>query len=462
MTKFILFIAFVLLVTGCAASTKLTARYAPDEVTLALTGRLVIGIGNQVLEQQQVLLAGERIVCVGSVKQCPLPDGVPHIDAGDGTMLPGLIDLHVHLRAHYLDWFLAAGVTSVRDANNAISQIETLLAVEKRPRLFWTGPLLDGSNTVMRHFGADGVVKPGAEQQHTAWTLDVATAAEAEQAVRWLASQGASFVKLYEQLEPEVYQAAATEARAQGMRIMTDLGMHNTRGLTAAKVDALQAITAGVHTIEHASGYALAYQRLGGDPNRLPFDEALIEQLAQATVRAGVAIVPTLSVSYSFADDVDQIDDLPAARQLKANQEMFSWYQQTAQGRAGHNESSRLSHLLAATVVKRVHQLGGIIGAGSDAPAGVWNLPGGGIHRELELLVRHGLTPIEALETATRTAADILGRQDLGRITEGALADIIIVAGNPVLDIKQSRQLSWVIKNGVIVKAPAFAESPEE
>jgi hypothetical protein len=81
--------------------------------------------------------------------------------------------------------------------------------------------------------------------------------------------------------------------------------------LTGAEVEALQALAAGVHSTEHASGYALAYQRLGGDPGRTPFDPVLIDSLARSTVRAGAAVVPTLSVFDAYSEAVTDVSDLP-------------------------------------------------------------------------------------------------------------------------------------------------------
>jgi imidazolonepropionase-like amidohydrolase len=95
-----------------------------------------------------------------------------------------------------------------------------------------------------------------------------------------------------------------------------------------------------------------------------------------------------------------------------------------------------------------VHELGGTVGAGSDAPAGVFNLPGGSIHRELELLVRAGLTPLEAIRSATGVAGEILGRTDLGVLCPGAAADLLVVAGNPAEDILATRRIRHVIQAG--------------
>jgi cytosine/adenosine deaminase-related metal-dependent hydrolase len=418
----------------------------PLAADLALVGRVIDGSGASPIEDGVVLVAGERIVCVGSRTACPVVDGVREIDVGDGTILPGLIDLHVHSRPHYMSWFPAAGVTTIRDANNALTMVERLQTEgDYRPRLLWTGPLLDGERTVMRHFGAEGVTRPA--KIANAFALEVTTPAEAREAVDSLAARGAPFVKLYEQLDLDVFRAAVERAGERDLRTMADLGMPSTRGLGGSVVDALQAMEAGVHSIEHASGYHLAYQRLGGDPLMLPYDGALLDSLAAATVRSGTAVVPTLSVFYAFSDSVVDVSWLPVAPSLPA--EMREFFRQGAEART---ESSRRRSLLgftmASEIVRRVAERGGLVGAGSDAPAGVFNIPGGGIHREMELLVRAGLTPLQAIHAATGAAATIAGRDDIGLLRAGRIADILVVDGNPATDILATRHIRLVIQGG--------------
>lgn len=302
----------------------------------------------------------------------------------------------------------------------------------------------------MKYFGAAGVLRPTAKNLRDAFTLEVTTPDEARAAVDSLSARGASHIKLYEQLPLAVYQAAAERARERGLPVMTDLGMQSTRGLSGAEVDALQAIAAGVRSIEHASGYALAYKRLGGDPNRLPLDPALIDSLARATVRGGTALVPTLSVFYDFSDSVTDVGDLPIGeRWAQLPRDMREFFEQGAARRTpASREGSRRSYLLAAAVARRVRELGGVIGAGSDSPAGVHNIPGGAIHRELELLVREGMSPLEAIHAATGAAATILGRPDLGTIRAGSVADLVVVAGNPAAEVRATRRIRAVIQAG--------------
>lgn len=428
--RFALVATLFSITAACSTAPDDRTRVVTD-ATLVLVGRVIDGSGAAPIENGRVVLSGERIACVGVANDCVTAADVALIAVDDSTILPGLVDLHVHARPHYLPWFISAGVTTIRDANNSLAMVEKNLGVEKRPRIFWTGPMLDGPNTVMRHFGEEGVLRPAAADVENAWTLEVTSPTEACEAVDLLAARGAAFVKLYEQLPPDVYRAAAHCAAKRGLHVMTDLGMHNTRGLSGAEVDALQAMTAGIRSIEHSSGFALAYERL----------------LATATVKSDTALVPTLSVSYSFSDDVVNVEGLPMADRLP--EEMHAFFEHGANSRTGSGrEKSHLAYRMSEAILKRVHELGGTIGAGSDTPAGVYNIPGGGIHRELELLVKAGLTPMAAIHAATGAAGEILGRPELGRLRAGAFADVLVVAGKPDQDIRHTRNIRVVILNG--------------
>ena len=458
------FLTAAVLLIGAALMGLSSTRPKPNKAgVLVLKGRIIDGTGAAPLEHGVVVIARGRVQCVGTVGTCPYPPDAQVIDAGTGTILPGLIDLHVHLRPRYFSWFLPAGITTVRDANNSLS---TLQALQKtgpyRPRLLYTGPMLDGPATILKQFFPDSLVarfvRPApAGAVHDLVTQEVRTPAEARAAVDSVAAHGAAFVKLYEQLSPEAYRAAADQARKRHLRVMTDLGMMETRGLDGAQVDALQAMRAGVQSIEHSSGYALAYQRLGGDPTK-PLNTKLIEQLAQATVRSHTALVPTLSVFYGtvFPDSARrQLAALPGGTSIPVD--MTAWFDQAAGRQTAATRALAAADLrLDQALTRRVHALGGVIGAGTDVPAGDFNLPGGGLHRELELLVQAGLSPVAALHAASGAAGQILGLPTVGTLRPGSVADVIVVAGNPAVNIRATRSVQYVIQNGRVLPADSL------
>lgn len=429
--------ALALLVAGCAAA-------GPDpEGLLVLRGRIIDGTGAPPIEDGVVIVEGDRIHCAGSRKTCKVPRGAEVVDAGEGTILPGLIDLHTHARPHYLWMFLAAGVTTARDMNNDFDVLESMgRDGPDRVRLLWSGPLVDGPNSVIKRMGGR--------------IMEATSPEAARAAVDTLAAGGVAVVKLYEQIPTAAFLAAAERAAEVGLPTAADLGTQITRGLNGAEVDALQALEAGVGSIEHLSGFALAYQRLGGDPAREPLDPALIDTLARAVVRHDAAVVPTLIVDAGFAaESLDFAEEIPLADKLPEGMAEW-WAGMHASLGPATREKAAADFRLSIALLRRIHELGGRIGAGSDTPAGPFDVPGGGLHYELQLLVdQAGLSPLEAIRAATGEAARILERDDLGVIAAGKMADLIIVDGNPAEEIRATRNPRWVVKAGNLL-------SPEE
>ncbi|UBV41809.1 amidohydrolase family protein [Deinococcus taeanensis] len=428
-------------------------------------GRTWNGLDDEAVQQGAVVTRAGRIEAVGAEDTLAVSAEAVRVRVS-GTILPGLIDLHVHARPGYLPWFVAAGVTTVRDACNPLDMIGALLSAPGlRPRLLPSGPLLDGPAAFFRHFGPGAVHEPGDGQERSAAALIVRTPAEARRAVAFLAAEGVTHVKLYEQLAPEVFAAAAHEAARLNLPVMADLGFQITRGLSA-QVDARQALACGVRSIEHASGYALAAQRAGLDP-LAPLQDDLLDELATLTVQAGTALVPTLSVTAPLATA-----DRPAGGGLpledlggEVRTSLNAQWNAVHAGMAGMRHVAQADWALAAALSARVAGLGGLVGAGTDTPAGAFTLPGGGLHAELERLVHAGLSPVQALRAATGHAAAVLGRADLGRLEVGAVADLLIVGGDPLADIRATRDLTLVVQEGRPLPASALraaVQAPQE
>lgn len=416
----------------------------------AITGRLFDG---ETLMSRATVLWQEGKVLDVTTTDAP-STAQQHVLAPDEMLLPGLVDLHVHARPHYARWFLEAGVTTVRDAGNSLSGLheqKTWAARRTGPRVFGAGTILDGENSVFKHFGEGALGEIGATEAG-AWVLR--TPQDAQDAVGRLAAAGADTVKLYEQLPPDVYAAAVAQARAHGLPVMTDLGMRSTRALSGAQVDAVQALALGVQTIEHGTGFALAFRRSGSDPTTDFPTDAVLDDFARQLMDAGTVLVPTLSVSQGLRLDQRQdVSHLPAGQHTGEGMTGLRGQWDRIHGfSAGLREAADWDFRLAAELSRRVQALGGLVGAGTDTPAGVDNLPGGGLHAELELLVQHaGLTPLQALRAATGHAHHIVGR-GAGRLRPGSPADLLVVRGDPTQDITATRQLRQVIFGGQPLK----------
>lgn len=421
-------------------------------------GRIYDG-GPGPAREASVLVEGGRIACVAAPGDCPVPTGTPRVVSTGATLMSGLIDLHVHARPHYAAVFPRGGVTAVRDANNTFALLDEVDATPGAPRVFRSGPMLDGPDSVIAGMSErDG--PPGAYPIRSQELLVVRTAAEAEDAVDRLAAAGAHHVKLYETLPLDAFRAAVGRAHRHGLPVMADLGTAMTRGLTRARVDAIEAAQAGVDSLEHASGVALAYRRLGGDPLAGPINEALLDRIARALVDAGTLIVPTaIGLEQMAADAFPTADTYPLAAQLE--EQLVGWWRhshtQGAKDRAGWQRQAAFHRAF----LRRFVALGGRLGAGSDVPALPMVVPGDALRHELGLLVGYGLSPVQALQAATGGAARLMRRDDLGELAVGRHADVLLVNGDPTADLGALAHIHavWQAGRPLHGAAPATAGS---
>jgi imidazolonepropionase-like amidohydrolase len=381
--------------------------------TLAIRGvTLWDGTGAPPVPNACVVTEAGRILAAGPAARVKVPPRSRVLTAPAGTMLlPGFIDMHAHTSVHpgLMPYFLANGVTSVRDLGCADTQVDTLKQYradapsgkQTGPRLFLAGPPLDGFPRAASWFPG-----PGAR-----------TSAEAEAAVAGLAGDGVDVIKLYRRLNPTVAKAAIEEAHRRKLPVTWDY-QWNYRYLASA-------INSGVDGLEHVyySERASATE---------------YEQLAEAIGASRLWFDPTLVAfrppDESVSEDAD-FDRLPAS--LPRFWRSLFWPMET---------DSEFATMKA--FVRRVHRQGGRLLVGTDSPV-KYVAPGYGLHRELQLLADCGLTPREVLQAATRDAAEALHRQaDLGTVEVGKLADLVLINGNPLKDLQVSRNVRWVVLNG--------------
>jgi imidazolonepropionase-like amidohydrolase len=415
----VLFAAVPIAVAGCGTRADRDSSI-PTTLT-AVVGRVIDGTGSRPLEVGVVLIEGDRIRCVGMRHECPIPARARVLDAGEGTILPGLIDLHVHVwDRDMLRMFLPVGVTAVRDLHNTFENLAVLEgAPTPGPRLFKAGPLIDGR-----------ALWPG--------TAVAATAEAARATVDSIAGRGVDVIKLYHGLSPDVLAAASGEARRLGVPVTADL--------FGSEVDALEAMSAGVRGFEHAGGFLQAYRRLGGDPAAEVLDDALLDRLVEALLEHDAYVVPTLIVQRQYGlERTPSVEGVPLADRVPESVRSFWERRETVP--VSLRREFALNERFTSALVRRLHERGGRIGAGSDLP-NPYVTPGGALHQELELLVEAGLPPTAAIRAATGAAAEILGRSDLGVLQAGRLADVVVVEGNPEADIRDTRRVRWVIQGG--------------
>jgi imidazolonepropionase-like amidohydrolase len=370
------------------------------------------------------------------------------IDASGRTMIPGLIDAHVHIEPWTPAVFLKYGVTTVRDLHSDAAVIFPMAREDSfgRPRVIASGPLIDGAGSFWKN------------------AVQVGSVGEARAAVRAQVEAGAKVIKVYTRLEPALIAVIAAEARARGVPVAAHLG----------RTTAVQAAEAGVASIEHLSGIA---DSASDDPGRLlrSHDDFLggwtafelewqrvpparLEAVARQLIARGVVIVPTLALHEAFSRLADaDLRREPALADVPPAVLRESWDPADIIGRARWTPETLAQFKKTLPVLQRFvalyAKLGGKIAAGTDTPQ-QFVVPGASLHRELELYVASGLSPAAALRTATQGAAALLGIQDrVGTIGPGMAADFILLDGDPLADIRNTRKIAVVVKDGVVLGA---------
>ncbi|MDE2981510.1 MAG: amidohydrolase family protein [Gemmatimonadota bacterium] len=432
--------ATVPLASVLAATCVLAAACAPAPVEdqsqpgmLAVTNATIIdGKGGEPVPDGVVVVEGDRIIAVGTAAEVTVPDGATIIDAAGGSVMPGLADMHVHMVGgwdgvstdmlgyrRYLNSLLYAGVTTVLDVGNVLPfiqqiQAETEAARLAGPRVYMAGPLVDGPVPIWPPI--------------TYFTFE---ASAMRRHATQLAAAGVDALKGYAGLDAEMVDSLVQAGADFGLPVIVDLG---SRG------DYPAAVEAGVLARAHAPSGPLSDDEIA------------------AMVEHGTASITTLAVLESFARrrlrDLAFLDHpLIAAttppRFLDALREHATRTLSDEETAFAATIEERLAAAMAN--VKRLSDAGVLLVAGTDAPyPGVFQ--GEGIHRELELLVEAGLTPLQAISAATHHAARLMDADgEWGAISPGLAADLLVVRGNPAANIGATRDILVVIQRGVVL-----------
>lgn len=408
---------------GMRVLGELAARTSPAAGgTLAITGATLIdGTGKAPVRDAVVVVRGGRIVAAGPRARMTVPAGARRIDGRGKYLIPGLWDMHAHFEQ--VEWgpiYLAAGVTTVRDVGN---ELEFITAVRDAvqagrgvgPRLFLAG-IVDG----------DGPMALGVDR--------VNTAGQAREWVDRYHAAGFRQMKIYSSVKPEMVRAVAAEAHRLGMTVTG----HIPNGMTA-----YQGVEAGMDQINHAPYIESIMRPARSDT--LPLDPASPDvRRALAFLKAhGTVVDPTLSVYEMFMHPASVPFQSFEPGVAKVAPELIGPLTNTGVPEAYAAVGRRRFQALV-DVVRLMHGAGIPIVAGTDQ-----TVPGHSLHRELELYVRAGFTPMEALQAATIVPARVLGvDRELGTVEPGKAADLVLLDADPLADISNSRRISVVIANG--------------
>jgi imidazolonepropionase-like amidohydrolase len=399
----------------------MAARLPPTRAgAFALVGATVVdGTNRPPVADAAVLIQDGRITDVGPRASVSIPAGVPVVDVAGKTVIPGLWDMHTHLtQMEWMSVYLGAGVTTVRDMGNEFEFITALRgAVSARratgPRILAAG-LVDGGGP-----NAFGVVY-------------AATVEEAKAVVAKYHDAGFQQMKIYSLVKPAIVEAICTEAHRLGMTVTG----HVPNGMTI-----VQAAAAGMDQIAH-----LAIRGEAGSPE-------VTETIAFLKAH-GTVIDPTQSwnelLGHAEGAPVDTFQPGISKIPLPLNR-IFS-----NAGAAGIDAATARSRLeRGLRIVKALHDAGVPIVAGTDE-----GVPGHSVHREIELYVEAGLTPLEALQAATIVPARAMKLDaELGTVEKGKRADLAILDASPLESIRNIRTVRWTITDGRMYDSAALWKS---
>lgn len=416
-------------------AAELTQR--PPAAGLAITNARVFDSEKKTVKAgMTVVIVGDKIAAVGGAAT-KIPAGAQVIDAQNRLLIPGLWDMHVHLSDGDGVLDLAMGITSVRDLGNDQATLDPRVArfdagTELGPRVLRAG-LIDGPGELAAPTGAPA-----------------ATAEEGLAHVERFAKAGYQQIKLYSSLDPKLVPVLAKAAHARGLRISG----HIPQGMIAQ-----QAVEAGYDEIQHANMLFLNFLLKPGDDSRGParfqvvadgaagldLSSKAVSDFLALLIKKKTVLDPTLMTFESMfgAEPKDPSAALsPYFGRLPAQVERAS----VGGGLDAPGDKRALyrsSHAAMGKLVKLAWQRGVRVVAGTDSVAGL------SLARELELYVAAGIPPADVLSLATLGAARVMGRdKELGSISVGKRADVVLLDGDPLQQIGDVRDATVVISRG--------------
>jgi imidazolonepropionase-like amidohydrolase len=390
---------------------------------IVLRGATVLPQDGPAIPNADVVIEGDRIVAVGARGTVKIPAGAEVVDDSGKWIVPGLIDLHAHVASDQIfpELFVAHGVTTVRDMGNRLELVrplrDAILAGKHTgPEILYVGPILDGEPPVWPPI-SEVVTDPK----------------EVPALLARLKAAGVCGFKVYERLDPAVYDAIVAEAKKLGVPVV---------GHVPERVGAQRAIDAGQATIEHLSHFPAALAKSATEWGMLgevtgwgELDEEKEKALIARLVANKTRLDPTQLVIENISAALRGVDLEMRHEELvpRALKDTF-WKALSSAVRADEVTDKQHRRALARRLefVKRAKAAGVPILVGSDTP-NPHVVPGASIAAEIELLAK-ALGPEEALRAATLANADALGRSDLGRVKAGARADLVVLDRDPRKD----------------------------
>lgn len=422
----------------------------PDQPVAIVNGMLLDGYEAEPLHRAVVVFDDGRILAAGPADEVDVPTDAVVIDAGGKTVLPGLIDAHVHVdligHGDYDRYYrflggterledvmpiaakqmLRAGVTSAIDLGTPFD----ILALRERIRAGEIpGPRLTVSGPWITRVYLEGLP---AEYQ-----LMIDHPSQARDRTRELIERGADVIKTWVGLTEEDYRAVVREAHAAGRKVHAHV--YHPDAITAA-------LNAGVDVLQHA-----------GSARNPPYDDELVARIAHdsvpvvQTISHRIWVYPaTVQFPERLLDPVHR-DDMPADIYAEVMDSVRQFHRLSYFHEIGRETRN------ATIAARQFIDAGAYMGVGTDA-ASPLNFHTEAMAFEMRALVESGMTPIQVISAATRVNAEILGQADeLGTVEPGKFADIIIVDGNPLADIGALGRVDVVVRDGAVWYAESAA-----
>jgi len=418
-------------------------------------GVLIDGTGRTPLEDAVIVIEGERIKSVGKRGEVAVPRNARVIDVKGKAILPGLIDGHCHLLDFMGEIYLHLGITTCPDITQnddewTLAQRDgTNLGKIRGPRIWSTGARLVGPPPAWALRGERGYL--------------IKTPEDAVAAVRKKKAAGIEIIKFNEYVAPEAIRAGAEEAHRLGLPV------------TCHCLDVFLAAEAGFAGVEHHWGpgmtsiadvkkrWEIHEQRMTRKINTADlsyyYEPENFDSIVKAMVEKNVSWAPTIATWYRplspsvarFKERELSILDRKEAKYLPGvlREQALGQYERYSKFAPDRLNKAREGYGKIEDLIRRFVKAGGILRAGSDPNNG---LPGLGVHQEITMFVEAGLTPMQAIQSATINVAKAFKKdKDFGTIEAGKVADIIAIEGDPLKDSWTTQNVRLVVLGGKVV-----------
>ena len=393
------------------------------------------------LAHQTVVIRDGRIAAITPRETAQVPKDAVRVPGSGKFLMPGLAEGHGHIRGENdFPLYLLYGVTFVRDLMGTPLLLRLRDAVARGELL---GPTFDTVSPV-----ADGppTMRP--------WAIPIADRGDAEHMVDWVMRSGYSGVKIYDHLKPAGYDAIFDVAGERSFPVV---------GHIPFRVGLRHALQRKQRCVEHAYGYVEACQPVGSPLRELTIDppqgrmalskapavdpdDPIIDELVALTKAAGTWNAPTMMIRRRHLQSIAELESREENRYIdRTTRDEWRSFKETYPYDLAHK-----GHELAVVhaVIRKLTAAGAGVMAGTDTPVH-YLVPGASLHEEILEMKRAGLTPFQALQTATTNCARFFGQEkEWGIVAVGARADVLLLDADPLADVSNTRRIAGVVVRG--------------